>query len=331
MLRFSIIIPVYNVEEYLDQCLRSVVSQTYRDFEIILVDDGSPDRSGALCDAWAEKDSRVRVIHQENQGLSGARNTGIRAAEGDYLMFLDSDDWWTDASVLETIAARLENTAAQVLSFSYQKVFGSKQEQSYFGALEDAPEDLTAEGSLRYMMDRGIWITGACNKAVSRELAVDNGLYFRLGITSEDIDWTLRLALCAQRFDFINLSVFQYRQRTASISHRVSLGRVEGLCANVEECLRLLEAAPAEKAEVLRPFVSYQYATAVFNYGGLAKQDRTDAVTARVKALRPLLRWSRNSKVRAMDLCSSMLGFSTMVFLVRCWETLRNIRTGGTM
>lgn len=331
MIKFSIIIPVYNVEQYLDECVQSVVAQTYRDFEVILVDDGSPDNSGTICDRWAEKDSRVRVIHQENQGLSGARNTGIRAATGEYLMFLDSDDWWNGDAVLETVANRLEKTGADVLSFSYQKVYGSKREKPYYGDLPDAPENIPGAVSLQYMMEKGIWITGACNKAIRRDMAVANELFFRLGITSEDIDWTLRLAFCAQRFDFINAVVFLYRQRTTSISHSVSRKRVEGLCANVEECLRLMEAAPTEKAEALKPFVSYQYATAVFNYAGLKKQDRTATVTARVKGMRYLLRWSGNSKVRAMNLCSTIFGFSAMVFLLRCWEDLRNFRTGGTM
>ena len=331
MVSFSIIIPVYNVEQYLDQCVGSVVSQSYRNFEVILVDDGSLDGSGALCDAWAARDARIRVIHQENQGLSGARNTGIRAAIGDYLMFLDSDDWWSNDSVLETVACRLEKTGADVLSFSYQKVYGSRQEGSYYGTLADAPAELPAEESLAYMMEQGVWITGACNKAVRRTTVVDNGLYFRLKITSEDIDWTLRLAISARFFDFINLCVFQYRQRGTSISHKTTLQRVEGMCANVDECLALLSAAPSEKAALLRPFVAYQYATVVFNYAGLSKNERTAAVTQRVRGMRHLLKESQNSKVRLMDLCCSVFGFSGTVWLVRCWEVLRNICTGGTV
>ena len=89
----SIIIPVYKVEPYLDKCVQSVIAQTYKDLEIILVDDGSPDRCPQMCDEWAQKDKRIRVIHQKNCGLSGARNTGIREAKGEWLYFLDSDDW----------------------------------------------------------------------------------------------------------------------------------------------------------------------------------------------------------------------------------------------
>ena len=89
----SVIVPVYKVEAYLDRCVQSILNQTYIDFELILVDDGSPDRCGAICDAWAEKDSRIRVIHKQNGGLSDARNAGIEIAEGKYLTFVDSDDY----------------------------------------------------------------------------------------------------------------------------------------------------------------------------------------------------------------------------------------------
>lgn len=88
----SVIVPVYKVEKYLDQCVASIVSQSFSDLEIILVDDGSPDNCPAMCDAWAKRDSRIRVIHKENGGLSDARNAGMAAAKGSFIGFVDSDD-----------------------------------------------------------------------------------------------------------------------------------------------------------------------------------------------------------------------------------------------
>ena len=92
MPKISVIIPVYKVERYLDACVASVTGQTYTNLEIILVDDGSPDRCPAMCDAWAEKDPRIRVIHRKNGGLSAARNSGLDVCTGDYITFVDSDD-----------------------------------------------------------------------------------------------------------------------------------------------------------------------------------------------------------------------------------------------
>ena len=89
----SVIVPVYKVEKYLDKCIESIVGQTYENLEIILVDDGSPDNCPTMCDEWAQKDSRIKVIHKENGGLSSARNAGLDACTGDYIGFVDSDDW----------------------------------------------------------------------------------------------------------------------------------------------------------------------------------------------------------------------------------------------
>ena len=89
----TVVIPVYNVEAYLDRCVQSVVNQTYKNLEIILIDDGSPDNCPAMCDAWAQKDKRIKVVHKENAGLGYARNTGIEHATGEYICFFDSDDY----------------------------------------------------------------------------------------------------------------------------------------------------------------------------------------------------------------------------------------------
>ena len=89
----SVIVPVYKVERYLPRCVESILGKTYTNFELILVDDGTPDRSGVICDRYAEKDSRIKVIHKENGGVSSARNAGIDAAQGEWITFVDSDDW----------------------------------------------------------------------------------------------------------------------------------------------------------------------------------------------------------------------------------------------
>ena len=109
----SVIIPVYKVEQYLDQCVESVVNQTYRNLDIILVDDGSPDKCGAMCDAWAEKDSRIRVVHKQNEGLGFARNSGLDVANGEYFAFLDSDDY-LDNTIYERLMEKALKTGADI-------------------------------------------------------------------------------------------------------------------------------------------------------------------------------------------------------------------------
>ena len=116
----SIIIPVYKVEPYLRKCLDSVVQQTYRNLEIILVDDGSPDSCGAICDEYATKDERITVIHQENKGLSAARNAGLDIATGDYIQFVDSDDW-IEPDALATVLSIAEDHHVDIVCFGFNK------------------------------------------------------------------------------------------------------------------------------------------------------------------------------------------------------------------
>ncbi len=117
----SIIVPVYKVEKYIRRSVESVLAQTWRDWELILVDDGSPDRCGALCDEYAEKDGRIRVIHQKNQGVSAARNAGIDAAEGEYIFCLDPDDY-LPPEALETLQRRMEETGADLVVAGHSRV-----------------------------------------------------------------------------------------------------------------------------------------------------------------------------------------------------------------
>lgn len=121
-MKISVIVPVYNVQDYLDQCLTSIREQTYSDLEILLVNDGSTDRSGHICDTFAELDSRIRVIHQPNGGVSSARNTGIKEATGDFITFVDSDDWLDAGMYQMMIEPALENQELQVLLCDFSTV-----------------------------------------------------------------------------------------------------------------------------------------------------------------------------------------------------------------
>lgn len=128
MKKVSIIIPVYNVEKFLPKCLESVIGQTYADLEIICVDDGTPDGSAAVILSYAEKDRRVKLISQKNQGLSGARNTGIKSATGEYIAFLDGDDW-LDPETIETAVSAAEKNNADVVMWGYVREFPDRSDE----------------------------------------------------------------------------------------------------------------------------------------------------------------------------------------------------------
>lgn len=140
----SIIVPVYNVEKYLPACIDSILAQTFRDFELILVDDGSPDSCPALCDAAAEKDGRIRVIHQTNGGVSSARNFGLERAEGEYIGFVDADD--SVAPVyLEWLYEALDACSAPIAMCAYRYVQEGRKPETRSQPERPAPELVTAE------------------------------------------------------------------------------------------------------------------------------------------------------------------------------------------
>ena len=147
----SVIVPVYRVEKWLPQCLDSLTAQTLQETEIILIDDGSPDGCGALCDEYAKKDARIRVIHQENRGLSLARNAGLDAARGRYIMFADSDDW-VEPDFCETPFRLAEETGADLVLFRHRR--HEKDRQSVFPRFPDAQGSLTPRDAIEKVLFR---------------------------------------------------------------------------------------------------------------------------------------------------------------------------------
>ena len=117
----TIVLPIYNVEKYLNRCINSIVNQTYKNLEIILVDDGSPDKCSQMCDEWEKKDTRIKVVHKQNEGLGMARNTGIENATGDYICFFDSDDY-LELTAIEKLYKLAKKTDSDIVTYGYSKV-----------------------------------------------------------------------------------------------------------------------------------------------------------------------------------------------------------------
>lgn len=178
----SIIIPVYKVEKYLDRCVESIANQTYKNLEIILVDDGSPDECPRMCDEWARKDNRIKVIHKENGGLSDARNAGIDVFTGDYILFIDSDDY-IDSTMVEKMLGKIkhDNTDMCVCAFETFKD-GEDPKRSY----KKQAEIITADEALFRLTQReyNVYFVIACCKLIKRD--VISNLRFVKGKIHED-------------------------------------------------------------------------------------------------------------------------------------------------
>lgn len=322
--KISVIIPAYQVEKYLEECVDSVLKQTYPDYEVILVDDGSNDKTPEICDAYAEKDERVVVIHQKNGGLSEARNAGIRKASGDYILFLDGDDFYHAPDMLKKLADRAGLMDADVIQFSYEKFDEETgKREPYLKAQEDMPADLNKEKQLAWLQSNGLYIASACNKMIRRRL-FDDGLCFVKGVYSEDIDWCARLMLKAASFDYLPEQFYSYRQRGSSIRHTINDKKCSDLAGNILKCFDLaIQADETEKQALLR-YTAFQYGT-FFMVQAQAENAQLECIQ-RLAPYKWILKYhGKNKKLFCLYLSCSTIGYRATCSLIR-WGLSRSAK-----
>lgn len=316
-LKISIIVPVFQVERYLAQCVDSILQQTYQNFEVILVDDGSTDGSPEICDSYSKKSSCIKVLHQKNSGLSQARNSGIRVAAGDYIAFLDGDDFWDDSQALERLVARLNVTHADVLNFSYKKYFEDTDEKKpYFLNKPAMPTTcIQKDAQLDYLGQHGLYIASACNKLINRDI-FSNNLWFRPGIFSEDIEWCVRLELYAHSMDFVCENFYCYRQRSSSITHTITPRKCLDLKDNILACVRLAQNAPLIEKDFLFCYAAYQYCT-FFKVQAQAEQEPVKCIQELSDYAWILKYHNKNPKLGSLQLGCKVLGYPRLCRLIR--------------
>lgn len=225
MPRISVIVPVYNVEKYLNKCIDSILEQTFTDFELILIDDGSPDQCGMICDAYAAGDSRVKVIHQNNKGLSGARNTGIDQMKGDYVTFIDSDDY-IHPEMLERFWRAAREQDADVCVCQFVRVTEDKTE------FQTTPEmNMRAysgrEACFQLYSENGVAFTTAWGKLYRSILW--NNIRYPEGKIHEDEATTYKLLYASNVVTELEDTLYFYRQNPNGIMASLSIKRYDGI------------------------------------------------------------------------------------------------------
>lgn len=225
-IKFSVIVPVYNVEKYIEECLDSILKQDYDNYEILLIDDGSTDNSGNICEIYAAKNEKIKVFHKKNGGLSSARNIGIEKATGDYLVFVDSDDYIAPWSLSEFYKV-LKKGKFDVLETRLTEVRGKEK--------KDLDEHLEAyflngfdkKRAIDWIIKKSENIWPAPKKIVSLSYIKKNNLKFWEGKLHEDVDWTSRICYTANSYTALIKPWYYYRiQREGSITSSVKLKNV---------------------------------------------------------------------------------------------------------
>ncbi|MBR4674696.1 MAG: glycosyltransferase [Victivallales bacterium] len=212
----SVIVPVFQVEDYLDKCISSIIAQSYRNLEIILVDDGSQDNCPAICDKYQLEDSRIKVIHKENGGLSRARNAGLKIATGDYIGFVDSDDW-IEPNMYEILMSALQDSKADIAVGNYQ-VEPSKTNDISTDVRFSERKLFSSTEALQMIIDgEKLVYSFVWNKLYTK--TVITNLFFTEGRIYEDILWTPKILGNAKSLVYIDCPFYHYRLRAESLTH----------------------------------------------------------------------------------------------------------------
>lgn len=314
----SVVIPIYNVEKYLNRCIHSVLAQTYFHLEVILVDDGSPDHCSVMCDEWARQDQRVRVVHKTNGGLSSARNAGIDAATGKYLLFIDGDDFWMQNDFLTNAVEILEVTNDNVLLFGYKEIKkNSEIAKVDFSCIEDT--DKSYSGT--YCVKHNLLFSSACTKIVKTDFIKKRKIYFRKNVHSEDVEWTAKILALNNRYSVYPKNVYGYFQHKSSITHNISEGDVETLTQNIRRCLDITKTEVVIDAVAFYNYIAYQYITILNLYVLFARKNKN--IYMALKENRWLLNYHLNKKVQLVYLCDKYFGFSFMVAFLHLFLKLK--------
>ena len=288
----SVIIPVYNVEKYLPQCLDSVENQTYKDLEIILVDDGSPDNSGYICDQYASKDSRITVIHKENGGLSDARNAGLAIAQGEYVYFLDSDDYLREDAI-QKLVSRSNAENADIVFFDCETIYEDYEDPEYREDFARNHEYSTDNGAivLKAQQERGEYCPCVPFLFFRKSFLDCQKLRFEKGMVHEDELFTAVAFVRARRVAQEKNRLYFRRLRANSIMSGKSSQRS---FAGVEQCIdKLLVERSSYKEEdiesvALGSIIRGLANGVLYKYFGLKSEERTKG-DVYVKAVRKRL------------------------------------------
>ena len=318
-LKISIIIPIYKVEAYLHECVDNVLNQAYTNLEVLLVDDGSPDGSPQICDEYVAKDNRVRVIHKLNGGLSDARNVGLKEATGDYVVFLDSDDYYNNSSFLENVVNQMNQSLVDILCHQRQCFIDGKPETMTPSAPYEALEIKEQRyGCLVQKLSAADRLdASACMKIMKRSFLMDNELFFKKGIYSEDIEWFMRVLLKAKTMAVTNEVGYCYRLRATSISHNVKLKNVQDLFSSVENYAVLYESHQDVdlRAGILN-YLAYQYFIVVGYTRSKFQGEERRMMMQKLKSYTWLAHYATNKKTKMCAILYRYFGLGVTSFVL---------------
>lgn len=324
-MQFSIILPIYNVEKYLAECIESILSQSFTDYEIILVDDGSKDSSGRICDEYAQKDSRIKVLHKENGGQSSARNVGLDNASGQYIVYIDSDDFILNPSFLSDLSEKATTTQSDIILYKHTKYYdNSKKFDNCTYSLDDSHETKRSDDFLFELVKKDAYFGMAWTKAFRRRLAVDNHITFDTRLSCEDMDWYFNLVMSAETLCAIDKTYIAYRQREGSVTATVKIKNLVDFIVTLEkwsEKIQNVDISETKRKALMGALAKY-YSNLLITYSRL-KDKTKKQYKSRIKALSGLLDYSLSSRPQKIGKFYKLAGFGGVIAMLKLYDRIK--------
>lgn len=292
---FSIIIPCYNVEKYVKQCINSILSQSINDYEIIVVNDGSTDNTYRIIKENYEKNAYIKIINQKNKGLAESRNVGINNASGEYLIFIDSDDYWEDSKALQKIKDYIEKFNNDIILIGYTKIFSNNK------LTTKKKIGFSQEKGVEYLIKTNYYKACAWDKIIRKKVIKDNKIFFPKGMLSEDIIWCADLLKATKNIGYIEENFYMYRQRKNSITKTVKE-------KNILDMVEMIKEAEC-KDYIINSYLAYEYSVALGLISTKMVKDKISLDTqSKLFSLKELLKNRLNDKVKKVYILYRLFG-----------------------
>lgn len=322
MSKLSVIIPVYNSEKYLDQCIQSILKQTYKNTEIVLVDDGSTDNSRNICLDYADKDNRIVFIEEENAGTSAARNKGLKKATGDYITFTDNDDFLSDVNAYENIMSILEKSNADILMFNTAIYDDATGMCTHSGNEIDRSQiaGKKAAEALKTVMQNGLMARAVWAKFFKAELLNEYNVEFPENMRNEDTAFTAEAFLHAKSYDWYDGIFYCYRinSGTSQTSKPMNKSQLDDLKKILMHYIRKTdELKDSELKEAMYSYLAFPFAVWLGYASGIKSIGKADF--KEMKKYSYVLKYHDDSSMVTLSKLYNILGFGITKEALNLW------------
>lgn len=321
----SVIIPVYNSQKYIKECISSITNQSYKNIEIIVVDDGSSDDSVNICKELMKKDNRIKVFTKKNGGTSSARNFGLKKATGDYITFIDNDDYWDKENAIEEIMDQLNETKADILLFNSKDNFVNTKGIVNPSNIIDRQMiyDRDKNKFLKNVLKNGLYYRAVWTKIIKSSLIKNNGLTFEEGMRNEDTDFSAKLMLLANSYDYYKDVFHVYRKghETAQTSKPVSYKSLNDLTVILEKYFK--EAEKINDLEFKKCFLSYLAFPFSVWMGQVGYFDNKKEEIKKMKKYKYVLNYTYDKRVKLASFVCKIVGFKNTCYILNIYMKLK--------